>query len=372
MSSPEISLIIPLYNAEATVQGLIDSIKVQTFEYFEAIFVNDGSTDASASLVADAAIRDDRIRLLVQPNAGPGVARNHGMEAARGRYIMFADADDRLMPDAMTRAFGCAERMQADIVVFQARHLDARTDKHHSSPDRWDPTLFPEVFAGIDCPDHLFSQFRNWPWDKLFRRSFLMRNGLRFPALHRTEDLPFTCKALSLATRIAPLDEELYLYRVNNELSSTQTRDRHPLDFLHACEDFHAFLVAHGLFETFHADYLRWIGLCVFVNLTELRTYEGFCEVFDALKAGGLARLELLNVPDQAFTEPIHGQVIRGIAEGDCNHLLFTLWRLDSDKARAFDPVVAERDKLANSSELRVGRAVVALPQALLHALHRG
>lgn len=369
MGVPEISLIVPLYNAERTIDSLINSIRNQTFDYFEAIFVNDGSTDGCVDRVADAAIRDDRFRLIMQDNAGPGSARNKGMEAARGRYIMFADCDDELSRDAMKHAYGRAEDTQADIVVFQARHMDDVTGETRPSPDRRDSALFPEVFAGIDCPDRLFSQFRNWPWDKLFRRDFLQRNNLRFPDLYRTEDLPFTCEALALATRIAPLDEELYRYRVGNSDSSTQTRDAHPLDFLWACRDFHAFLADHGLMETFRADYTRWIGLCVYVNLVELRTFTAFHAVFDELKHGGLQDFELLGREDGEFLQPIHGQVIRAIDEQDFEHFLFDLWRLDADKALAFDSTEAELDSVMNSMSLKVGRAIVGAPKAVFGSL---
>lgn len=369
MGKPEISLIIPLYNAERTIDSLIDSIRNQTFDYFEAIFVNDGSTDSCVDKVADAAIRDERFRLIVQENAGPGAARNKGMDVARGRYIMFADCDDELAPNAMKHAYGRAEDTQAEIVVFQARHKDDSTGQTCTSPDRWDPRLFPDVFAGIDCPDHLFSQFRNWPWDKLFRRDFLQRNHLRFPELYRTEDLPFTCGALAVANRIAPLDEELYLYRTGNAASSTQTRDAHPLDFLWACRDFHAFLSDHGLMETFRTDYTRWIGMCVYVNLVELRTFTAFHTVFDALRHGGLQDFELLGRSDDEFLNPLHGQVVRAIDEQDFEHFLFDLWRLDADKALAYDSMEAELDSVMNSTSLKVGRALVGAPRTVLGAL---
>jgi glycosyltransferase involved in cell wall biosynthesis len=369
MSSPEISLIVPMHNAAGTIGELIGSIQAQTFEYFEAIFVDDGSTDDTASVVADAAIRDERLRLVTQVNAGPGAARNAGMRAARGRYLMFADADDVLLPDAMKHAFGRAEDAQADIVVFQMQHEDVQTGKISPSPDRWDPARFPAVFAGTDKADCLFTQFKNWPPDKLFRRSFIEEHDLVFPPLYRTEDLPFTCEALAIAQRIAPLDEELYRYRVNQADSSTSTRDDHPLDFLEACRLFHRYLVNNNLLETFRVDYTRWVGLCVYVNLMELRTYEGFHTVFDALKHGGLADFELLGQPDSAFLRPIHGQVVRAIDTQFFEHFLFDLWRLDADKALHYDELADELTSVQNSTSLKVGQALVSGPKNLIDGL---
>lgn len=372
MAAPHISLIVPFHNAHASLDELIESISQQTFDDFEAIFINDASTDGSAQIIRDQAIRDHRFRLIeLDANRGPGVARNHGIAAARGRYVMFADADDCLFPTCLEAAFNHAEETQADIVVYQARHWDAQTREANPSPDHWDPALFPPVFSGDQVPDHLFTQFKNWPWDKLFRLSFLEENDLAFPALYRTEDLPFTCEALVLAKRIAPLDEELYRYQVNNADCSTATRDTHPTDFIDACRLFHDFLVERDLMDTFRADYTRWIGLCVFVNLTELRTYDAFREVFEALKDGALAEFELLGLPDSAFLDPLHGQLIRAIDSSSFDQCLFDLWRLDADRAKAYDPVSDHLDQTLQSTSLKVGRVLVGIPQSIIKAIRR-
>ncbi|MGI6591493.1 MAG: glycosyltransferase [Eggerthellaceae bacterium] len=370
MPKPRISLIVPVHNAGSTLGKLIESIRQQTFARYEAIFVNDASDDESEQIVTDAVIRDDRFRLInLKENVGPGCARNRGMESAKGTYIMFADADDLLYPTCFEAAYSRAEAADADIVVYQARHWDAETRESRPSPDRWDPALFPEVFSGAQMADCLFTQFKNWPWDKLFRRSFLERNELRFPSLYRSEDLPFTCEALALAERIAPLDEELYRYQVNSATSSTSTRDKHPIDFLDACRFFHRFLVGRGLMETFRADYTRWIGLCVYVNLTELRTYDAFHEVFDALKHGGLEDFELLGLPDSAFLDPLHGQIIRAIDAQFFEHFIFDLWRLDADRAKAYDQISDQLDQAMNSTSMKVGRTLVGIPQGIIEAL---
>lgn len=94
-----ISVIIPLYNKEAIVKRSIESVLTQNYEDFEIIVVNDGSTDKSAEIVRK--IKDSRVRLIEQTNGGPSKARNTGVKNAKGKWILFLDADDELLPDAL-------------------------------------------------------------------------------------------------------------------------------------------------------------------------------------------------------------------------------------------------------------------------------
>lgn len=100
-SAPRVSVVVPLYQKAATVERTIRSILTQRFEDFELIVVDDGSTDDGPRIVS--ALADARIRVLSQPNAGPGAARNRGMAEARGAYVAFLDADDSWRPDYLVR-----------------------------------------------------------------------------------------------------------------------------------------------------------------------------------------------------------------------------------------------------------------------------
>lgn len=102
-----VSIIVPLYNKAATIQRTLDSILVQTCADFEAIIVDDGSSDDSGAIVAGCS--DPRVRLLKQSNAGPGAARNRGLAEARGRYVAFLDADDEWLPFFLERSLKLLE-----------------------------------------------------------------------------------------------------------------------------------------------------------------------------------------------------------------------------------------------------------------------
>ena len=94
MYSPEVSVIVPVYNVEAYLAQCIDSILAQDYRNFELILVNDGSTDNSGAICERYAAQDRRIRVITQENSGPSTARNTGIKAACGKYIVFVDADD--------------------------------------------------------------------------------------------------------------------------------------------------------------------------------------------------------------------------------------------------------------------------------------
>nr|WP_290223445.1 glycosyltransferase [Trichocoleus desertorum] len=96
---PQISVVIPAYNAEKTIKATIDSVLSQTFSDFELIVVNDGSLDTTLNIVAN--IQDPRIKLISQPNSGPQKSRNRGIREAQGEYLSFLDADDLWTPDKL-------------------------------------------------------------------------------------------------------------------------------------------------------------------------------------------------------------------------------------------------------------------------------
>ncbi len=113
----KLSIVIPIYNKEAYVEACLKSLLEQDFQDFELIAVDDGSTDGSGDLCDRMAAKDQRIRVIHQKNGGVTAARRRGVEEARGRYIMFVDADDMLLPHAMRVLHAAIEETQADEVV---------------------------------------------------------------------------------------------------------------------------------------------------------------------------------------------------------------------------------------------------------------
>ena len=124
--APVVSVIVPAYNAEATLGDTLASVRAQSLERFEAIVVDDGSTDATAAIARRAAAEDPRIRLLSQDNAGVASARNRGIAEARGAWIATVDADDLWHPDKLAAQVAVAEGspLRPVLVYSWSRRID--------------------------------------------------------------------------------------------------------------------------------------------------------------------------------------------------------------------------------------------------------
>jgi glycosyltransferase involved in cell wall biosynthesis len=117
-----VSVVVPLYNKAATVRRTLDSIRSQTFTDFEAIVVDDGSTDGGERIVAE--FPDPRVRLISQPNAGPGAARNRGLAEARGELVAFLDADDQWLPDYLEASLRSLEESGAGVACVTSGYIE--------------------------------------------------------------------------------------------------------------------------------------------------------------------------------------------------------------------------------------------------------
>ena len=119
----KVSVIIPIYNVEAYLPRALDSLLAQTYDCWEAIMVDDGSTDGSGHIARQYCNRDKRFRLIRQENQGQGAARNKAMEQAGGDYVMYLDPDDSLHPQAIDICVGASLRDGSEMVCFTYDHL---------------------------------------------------------------------------------------------------------------------------------------------------------------------------------------------------------------------------------------------------------
>ena len=115
--NPTVSIIVPVYNAQANLNRCIDSVLKQDFEDFELILVYDGSTDHSGCLCDEYAAVDSRIRVVHKENTGVSDSRNTALDLARGTYLQFLDSDDWITVDATSLLVRAAEETQCDLVI---------------------------------------------------------------------------------------------------------------------------------------------------------------------------------------------------------------------------------------------------------------
>ena len=190
----EISVIIPVFNTEQYLDRCLDSVLGQTFEDLEVICVDDVSTDGSAALIARRAGKDSRVRYLRQEvNAGPGKARNRGIEAATGNYVYFLDSDDWIEPDFLSRMWSMAAETGRDVIINSSfvKEYDGTGKKEYGTRFGFleeEPRAYDTATVLLLFPPVL--------WARLYRRSYLTDNHIRFPDLRGGgEDNYFTTLA---------------------------------------------------------------------------------------------------------------------------------------------------------------------------------
>lgn len=217
----KVSVVMPVYNAQDFLEKTLEDVTNQTLHEIEIICVDDGSTDNSREIIKQFAERDSRVRLVEQQNCFAGAARNHGMEYAFGKYIVFWDSDDMFREKALETMYLQAERQQSDICICAADRYDNNQKKYFNSDAYLRKKLFPdlEVFNKFDVPEYIFNLATNVPWNKMFLRSFVEKHELRFQEIRQANDTYFTLMAFFLADRITYVEDILISYRVNNSAS---------------------------------------------------------------------------------------------------------------------------------------------------------
>ena len=207
---PRISVIVAVYNAVKWMRKCIEALLGQTFHDFELILVDDGSTDESSSICDEYTRQDIRIRVIHKTNGGVASARQAGLEAARGEYVIHADPDDWCESDMLEKMYRCAREELSDMLIcdfwmeFQngrPRHYFAQKPNSLDSASLFSDLIHNRIYGSL--------------WNKLIKRELLIKNGIHFPAaLNYCEDLYVTAWCAILAQRIAYLPKAFYHYQV--------------------------------------------------------------------------------------------------------------------------------------------------------------
>lgn len=209
-----LSIIIPVYNAETYLAACLDSCLAQRFPSgdYEILCVNDGSTDGSAEILERYAGEDPRIQVITRPNGGVSAARNVGLEAARGEYIWFVDADDFIQHDCLEPLFRILSDGPVDKLSFG----------HFEFEKALSDVQAAEAAQGSLRPTSSF--LGSMIWESLYRRAFLEQHGLRFrEGISYAEDGLFLYEFSQRKPAVSSIDQVFYYYR-RNPASVTRSR----------------------------------------------------------------------------------------------------------------------------------------------------
>lgn len=229
-----ISVIVPVYNAEATLARCADSVLSQTYTNVELILVDDGSVDSSPAMCDEYAGRDNRVRVIRLQNGGPASARNAGIAAASGTYVAFADSDDFMLPNALEQLLDCMIKNSAELV--QACTAKVYTDGSViPESDEQSVLVLNRCEAMSDYIRNPKPIVRFAVWGKLFRRDLI--GDCRFESRKNHEDVEFMTKIIDRCETIVYLPELIYHTYVYANSLSRRKIDKKKIDDAFAVSD---------------------------------------------------------------------------------------------------------------------------------------
>lgn len=246
---PKVSVVVPVYNVEDYVEKCLRSILGQAFTDIEVLAVDDGTKDSSGEICERIAAEDSRLRVIHQENQGLGGARNTGIEAAAGEWLLLVDSDDWLEPGILERALSAGEKHGADMVMFAFQTVDeqGRVLQKFVEDVPLDTPLSPQEHGEV-----LFTA--PCAWNKLYRAELFQKTGVRYPPRVWYEDVRTTPKLMAASRCLVFLGDVGYNYlqRAGSIMSNMNVaRNR---EILEAFDDVLGYFKEKGLFPRYEEE----------------------------------------------------------------------------------------------------------------------
>lgn len=241
------SVIIPVYNVESYLETCLKSVINQSFSDWEAICVNDGSTDGSADILNEYAARESRLKVISQPNGGLSAARNAGIKAAEGEYVLFLDSDDWLEDNALEVL--SSNLSGEDMLCFSGRRFFEETGEFHPADQLAEKTYE----SGMCYYNENALLHRDFAFVcvvlRIYKREFLSCHSLQFKEGIFHEDNLFTPLACYYAGKVKVINECLYDYRVRSNSITTTVNVKRLRDLLETSNSLAAFFIPKQGFD---------------------------------------------------------------------------------------------------------------------------
>lgn len=226
MEKSLISIIVPVYNAGRFLKTCLESLVVQSYRNIEIVVINDGSTDNSEQICSEMKKADPRISYYYQQNQGVSAARNHGIQTARGEYIIFVDADDCIKENAVEQLYEALKNTDADgaccgYVVDGSIERGNDTEGLKFLREQYGNKVDSQtMIQSIVCIEPQKS-ISGYAVRNIYKAEILNQKNIRFDSkIKIAEDYKFILNYLAYTKTIAIVPEELYIYRTN-EFSTT-------------------------------------------------------------------------------------------------------------------------------------------------------
>lgn len=262
----KVSVIIPVFNGDTYLKRCLESLKIQTLEDIEFICINDGSTDKSLEIMEEYAATDSRFVIINQDNQGQGIARNNGIDAVKGEFIGFVDADDFVESDMFEKLYNAAVKHDVDCVhsnynvVYSSINKSQESNLTDAMNTRMGKNiLYYDIPTYIeDIKANLITLFSGPVWNKIYKTSVIKTHGIKFPQCKMQEDTCFNVFSHFYFKRFVIIKEKFYTYYVNAQSISTGVSQNH-FEIFKALEEMKNFLIQNSFFEknkNYYEDYV--------------------------------------------------------------------------------------------------------------------
>lgn len=251
----DVSIIIPVYNAENYIEKCIKSLINQTYKFLEIIFVNDGSTDSSLQILKKYRLEYNNIIILEQKNKGQGEARNLGIKNARGRFITFADSDDWLSDEYIEVLYKDIIDNNADISICNmAKVIEKSEIEIKSSKFPFKELNREEAIKQI----LLDKELKSYPWGKMYKKDLFEKNKITFPQRMFYEDLAIIIKLFFYAEKIVLNNQYCYYYLQTSRSSTRTPNPKNIDDRLSALTMIKDFLIANEQLKNYKNEFIHF------------------------------------------------------------------------------------------------------------------
>lgn len=267
----KVSVIIPIYNVEKYLARCLDSVVKQSLKDIEIICIDDGSTDGSSKITENYAKKDKRISVIYQKNKGVGSARNTGIRVARGKYISFVDGDDWIDLDFLEKLYNAAESSGADAACSEIKrpHISGKNPYKLKFKSSEILLSVNDKYRTLEIPR------RCYVWNKIYLRSELERQNIKFIEGKMFEDIYFTPRFLLDCKKVITVPGVCYHYWANGTSITRKLRDKNQIDLLDARADLIKFLRKNHIIcdEKFYIKSITFYWLFG-IKICEVRNWE--------------------------------------------------------------------------------------------------
>lgn len=255
-----VSIVMPVYNPGDYLRPCLDSLLSQTIKDFQIIAIDDVSTDSSFGTLKEYQRNDSRVMAFRNPyHIGAARTRNIGIQLAEGKYLSVLDADDYFEPEYLERMLRPMESPEVDAVTCDFYMRDEATCKEYELPLH--PFIKSKMKSDViinQSSDYFFQMFSENPFTKMWRLSYIRKQGIQFQDIRHSNDVFFGRVGLLSANRIVHVDCPLVHYRLNTKHQISAVRGKRPLYIFAALRKVYQYLIDTGSYNKYKQSFNNW------------------------------------------------------------------------------------------------------------------